>query len=595
VLSRENLRDKYEVIIGLEVHAQLKTRTKIFCSCPAEYGAEPNTNVCPVCLGLPGVLPVLNDQVVKLAIRTGLALGCSIAPRSRFARKHYFYPDLPKGYQITQYTEPLAFDGWLDVQVPGSKFQVSSSKRIRIRRCHIEEDAGKLIHAGASSLVDFNRCGVPLIEIVTDPDFRTAAEAEAYLYSLRQILQYLDVSDADMEKGHFRAELNLSVRPKGSTELFTQSEVKNLNSVRAVKGAIEYEAQRQIELHERGEPVRKETLLWDDKNEVTAPMRSKETAEDYRYFPEPDLPPLVITPDEVERIRAALPELPAQRKQRYMTQLGLSEYDASVITASPALSTYYEEILAANPKSQIPNSNQHPLDPKLAANWLTTEVVAKLHEQGVEITEFKVKSAEIAELLLLVKSDEITGKAAKEVFAEMAEKGGSPAAIVEAKGLGRIDDPELLVNNAAKVIANEYDLEGKYRAGKKNVLGALVGSAMKESRGRFLPQEVSKSLERELELTLPERMRQLGGEDLWRAWQWSAELPKKARIRAVTQEGKDIVIPIAQVRIVLRLPHCRYRIKGKGTMTVVEAKQAILKRDIVDDTVPDAVDLGDLE
>jgi aspartyl-tRNA(Asn)/glutamyl-tRNA(Gln) amidotransferase subunit B len=415
---------------------------------------------------------VLNDEAVRLAIRTGLALGCSIAGRSRFARKHYFYPDLPKGYQITQYTEPLAYDGWLDI--PG--------KRVRVRRCHIEEDAGKLIHAGASSMVDFNRCGVPLIEIVTEPDLRTAEEAEAYVNDLRQILQYLDVSDADMEKGHFRAELNISVRPKGSSELFTQTEVKNLNSVRALKGAILHEAQRQVELHEHGEPVLKQTLLWDDKTGRTAPMRSKETAEDYRYFPEPDLPPLVIHPEEVERIRGALPELPAQRKNRYVAKLGLSEYDSSVITADPAFADYYEEIL------------ERRTEPKSAANWLTTEVAGVLNEQGIGIRQFQVKPAEVAELVSMVKEGKITGKAAKEVFAEMVAKGGSPSAIVEAKGLGLVQDDSLLSRFVDEVITSEPELVAKYKAGKTTVLAALVGSVMKKSRGKFPPQKVSELL-----------------------------------------------------------------------------------------------------
>lgn len=471
-MSAASRSSRYELVIGLEVHAQLKTRTKIFCSCTVQYGGEPNTNVCPVCLGLPGVLPVLNDEVVRLAIRTGLALGCSIAPRSRFARKHYFYPDLPKGYQITQYLEPLAFDGWLDI--PG--------KRVKVRRCHIEEDAGKLVHAGASSLVDFNRCGVPLIEIVTEPDLRTGEEAEAYVNNLRQILQYLDVSDADMEKGHFRAELNLSVRPLGSHEFFTQTEVKNLNSVRALKGAIEYEAKRQIELRERGEPVKKQTLLWDEKANETAPMRSKETAEDYRYFPEPDLPPLVIRPDEVEEIRASLPELPAQRLERYVAKLGLSEYDASVITADPAYADYYEAILRVG------------AEPKPAANWLTTEVAGVLNEQGISIAQFRVAPGELSELIAMVKRSELTGKAAKEVFAEMVRSGGTPSAIARAKGLGLVQDDALLGQLVDEVVGAEPALVAKYKSGKTQVLGALVGAVMKKSHGKFLPQKVSELL-----------------------------------------------------------------------------------------------------
>jgi aspartyl-tRNA(Asn)/glutamyl-tRNA(Gln) amidotransferase subunit B len=471
-MSAANRSSRYELVIGLEVHAQLKTRSKIFCSCPVEYGGEPNTNVCPVCLGLPGVLPVLNDEVVRLAIRTGLALGCSVARRTRFARKHYFYPDLPKGYQITQYLEPLAFDGWLDI--PG--------KRVRVRRCHIEEDAGKLVHAAVSSLVDFNRCGVPLIEIVSEPDLRTAEEAEAYANNLRRILQYLDVSDADMEKGHFRAELNISVRPLGSQDFFTQTEVKNLNSVRALKGAIEYEAGRQIELHERGEPVKKQTMLWDDKTVETAPMRSKETAEDYRYFQEPDLPPLVIRPEEVEEIRASLPELPAQRLERYVTRLGLSEYDASVITADSVFADYYEGILMGG------------IDAKSAANWLTTEVARVLNEQALSIAQFRVAPGELAELIAMVKRSELTGKAAKEVFAEMVKSGGGPSAIAKAKGLGLIQDDARLGQLVDEVIATEAALVAKYKSGKTQVLGALVGAVMKKSHGKFLPQKVSELL-----------------------------------------------------------------------------------------------------
>jgi aspartyl-tRNA(Asn)/glutamyl-tRNA(Gln) amidotransferase subunit B len=477
----------YDVIIGLEVHAQLKTRTKIFCSCPAEFGEEPNTNVCPVCLGLPGVLPVLNDQTVKLAIRTGLALGCTIAPRSRFARKHYYYPDLPKGYQITQYTEPLAEGGFLDI--PG--------KRVRVRRCHVEEDAGKLIHAGESSLVDFNRCGVPLIEIVTEPDMRSGEEALASLTALRQILQYLEVSDCDMEKAHFRAELNISVRPRGSDRFQTQTEVKNLNSLRAVRDAIEFEARRQAELTDRGEAVLKQTLLWDDKKNRALPMRRKETAEDYRYFPEPDLPPLVIREDEIEQVRASLPELPAQRKQRYMTRLGLSEYDASVVTASAAFADYYDGILQG--KGDIPPRGV-PFS-KMAANWLTTEVAARLNEQRVGISEFRVPATQVAELLVMIQTGKVTGMAAKLVFAEMAEKGGDAATIVRARGLGLVDDEAQLSRIVDEVVAAETELVAKYRAGKVNVLQALVGAAMRKSRGRFPPGKVNELLTRKLTQT----------------------------------------------------------------------------------------------
>jgi aspartyl-tRNA(Asn)/glutamyl-tRNA(Gln) amidotransferase subunit B len=487
----------YEIILGFEVHAQLKTRTKIFCSCPVEFGEEPNTNVCPVCLGLPGVLPVLNDQVVKLAIRAGLALGCTIALRSRFARKHYFYPDLPKGYQITQYTEPLAENGFLRIVARSEPFVAQTKnqeprtknqeRRIRVRRCHIEEDAGKSIHAGESSLVDFNRCGVPLIEIVTEPDLRSSDEGIAYLTSLRQILRYLDVSDADMEKGHFRCEVNVSVRPRGSREFRTQSEIKNLNSLRAVRDAIEYEAKRQTELYDRGEPVLKETLLWDEKNACTAPMRGKETAEDYRYFPEPDLPPLVVTPEEIETIRASLPELPDARKRRYVTTLGLSEDEATrVVGASREDADYFEEV----------NVNMVDRDPKLVANWLTSGTTEYIEAR--QIPSSRVKATALAELLSMLKQNRITRKTAKEVFAEMAEKGGSPQAIVQAKGLALVADEAILTQMVDEVIATETALVEKYKSGKTNVLEALVGAVMRKSRGKFPPAQVRELFARKL-------------------------------------------------------------------------------------------------
>jgi aspartyl-tRNA(Asn)/glutamyl-tRNA(Gln) amidotransferase subunit B len=460
----------------MEVHAQLKTRTKIFCSCPVEYGGEPNTSVCPVCLGLPGVLPVLNDAVVRLAVRTGLALGCSIAERSRFARKHYFYPDLPKGYQITQYTEPLAFDGFLDI--PG--------RHVRVRRVHVEEDAGKLVHTGASSLVDFNRCGVPLAEIVTEPDLRSAREAADYLNSLRQILQYLNVSSADMEKGHFRCELNISVRPKGTVKLQTQTEVKNLNSIRAVCGAIEYEAMRQADCNDRGEPVLKQTLLWDDVKQEARPMRSKETSEDYRYFPEPDLPALVISRDEIERTRAQLPELPMQRRERYKSLFGLSDYDAGLLVSDRALANYYEAVLKDCP------------EPKLAANWLTTEVMARLNEQQLTIAAFKVTPGGLAELLNMVRGGKVTGKAAKEVFAEMAVSGAPAENVASARGLGLVQDDALLARTVDEVLQAETALVEKYRSGKANVLEALVGQVMKRCRGTFPPDKVREALKSRL-------------------------------------------------------------------------------------------------
>jgi aspartyl-tRNA(Asn)/glutamyl-tRNA(Gln) amidotransferase subunit B len=467
---------RFEPVIGIEVHAQLKTDSKLFCSCPAEYGAKPNSNVCPVCLGLPGILPVLNNRAVEMAIKLGLALNCKITERSRFARKHYFYPDLPKGYQITQYQEPLARNGYIEI----------GGKRIRINRLILEEDAGKSIHCGNETLVDFNRCGIPLIEIVSEPEITSPEMAVEYLSHLRQILQYLEVSDADMEKGHFRCEPNISVRVPGE-KFGTRTELKNLNSLRNVRDALEYEIKRQSETLNAGGKVVQETLYWDEKERVTGAIRGKEESEDYRYFPEPDLPPLVITQEEIERIGKKLPILPEKRREYFIKELGLPESDAKILVSDKTIADYYEEIL------------KYCAEPKLVANWIITEIGAVLNEKKISINELGIPPQSIAKLLLMTKQGEITGKVAKEVFAEMVETQTEPDIIVAKKGVGQIDDEELLNSIVEEVINSNPEVVEKYKKGKTTVIGFLVGEVMRRTKGKFLPQKVNEALSKKLQ------------------------------------------------------------------------------------------------
>jgi aspartyl-tRNA(Asn)/glutamyl-tRNA(Gln) amidotransferase subunit B len=462
---------RYEAVVGLEVHVQLATATKIFCGCPTSFGAPANTNVCPVCLGLPGALPVLNRAAVELALKGALALNCRIRPQSRFARKNYFYPDLPKGYQISQFDEPFAEFGYVDIAVDGVP------KRIGVTRVHMEDDAGKSIHDGFPdssrySYVDLNRSGTPLIEIVSEPDMRSSDEAYAYLTEVKQALQFIEVSSCDMEKGHLRCDANVSVRLRGEEKLGTKAEVKNLNSFRFLKLALDYEIARQVALIESGGRVLQETRLYDPERGETAGMRSKEHAHDYRYFPEPDLVPLRIGEPWLSRAKAAMPELPARKRARFLEEYGLSPYDADVLTASRATSEYYETVARVSG------------NPKTAANWVMGDLAAMLKAEGKEIAESPVGAQHLGELVRLIAAGELSGKLAKEVFPKMFSTGDAPGAIIQREGLRQISDSDALEGIIAAVIAGNPKQVEQYRGGKTTVINFLVGQAMKATRGQ---------------------------------------------------------------------------------------------------------------
>ncbi len=466
----------FEAVIGLEVHAQLRTASKIFCPCSTRFGAEPNTQTCPVCAGFPGVLPVLNEKVVEFALRAGLATHCTIRPRSRFARKNYFYPDLPKGYQISQFDEPLCEAGWLQIDGDG--------RRIRIHRIHLEEDAGKTLHDQdpGSSLVDLNRTGTPLIEIVSEPELRTPAEAHAYLTKLRQILVYLEICDGNMEEGSLRCDANVSVRPQGRSTLGVKVEIKNLNSFRGVEGALHFEIARHTALLEQGGRVVQETRLWDAEKQETRVLRSKEEAHDYRYFPEPDLLPLVVGAAWLETVRQALPELPDAKQERFERQYGLGRYDALVLTSTRTLADYYETAVAGGG------------DSKKVANWVQTELLGLLRARGLELESSPVQATSLGELVRLVDSGSLSGKMAKEVFADMAESGEAPAVIVARRGMQQIGDTATLQGLVDVALAAHPAEVAKYRAGKTKLLGYFVGEIMKASRGQAHPGTLEKLL-----------------------------------------------------------------------------------------------------
>ena len=462
---------RYEPVIGLEVHVQLATATKIFCGCPTSFGAPPNTNVCPVCLGMPGALPVLSREAVDLAIRASLALNCTVRKSSRFARKNYFYPDLPKGYQISMYDEPLAERGWVDIVVGGA------ARRIGITRVHMEDDAGKSIHDGFRdsdrySYVDLNRSGTPLIEIVSEPDMRSSEEAYAYLTEIKQTLQFVEVSTCDMEKGHLRCDANVSVRLKGVEPFGTRAEIKNVNSFRFLKQAVDYEIARQVALIDSGGRVTQETRLYDPETGETAGMRSKEHAHDYRYFPEPDLVPLNVSEAWLAEIAATVPELPARKRARFIREHGLSEYDAEVLTATRAMAEYYETAATVSG------------EPKTAANWVMGDLMALLKAEGKEISDSPVSARRLGELVGLIAKGEISGKMAKEIFARMFASGEAPGAIIEREGLKQIGDAGALEKIADEVIANSPKQVEQYKSGKTTVLNYLVGQAMKATRGQ---------------------------------------------------------------------------------------------------------------
>ncbi|HET7259020.1 MAG TPA: Asp-tRNA(Asn)/Glu-tRNA(Gln) amidotransferase subunit GatB [Candidatus Acidoferrum sp.] len=469
---------KYESVIGLEVHVQLLTKSKIFCGCSTRFGDPPNTNVCPVCLGLPGTLPVLNKRAVELAMRAALALNCTVHEHSRFARKNYFYPDLPKGYQISQYELPLATGGSLEIECGGAL------KRIGITRLHLEEDAAKNLHEGfaesaTKAYIDFNRCGTPLSEIVSEPDLRTSEEAYAYLTTLRQIMLYTGVSDCNMEEGSLRCDANVSVRLRGSKEFGTKVEVKNLNSFRFLQKALEFEIERHIAALESGGRIFQETRLWNQVESCTVSMRSKEKAHDYRYFPEPDLLPVHVSSAWRDEVLHSLPELPAARRARYISAYGLSAYDAGVLTASQSLSGYFESVVKSGASA------------KTASNWIQTELLRRLNDSGKEIETSPVSPVALAELLKFVESGKLTAAVAKKVFATMFDTGRAPAEIVAAENLGAQVEDSAIEQAARDVIAKNPDNVAKFKSGNEGVFKFFVGQVMRATKGQANPQAVN--------------------------------------------------------------------------------------------------------
>jgi len=480
-------KSQYEPVIGLEVHAQLLTASKAFCSCTTKFGNEPNSNVCPICLGMPGVLPVLNKQVVEFALRMGLATHCTIAPRSVFARKNYFYPDLPKGYQISQYEEPICTDGYIEIDLDDG-----TRKKIGLTRIHMEEDAGKSIHdIDVDTLVDINRCGVPLIEIVTKPDICSPREAYLCLYKIRQIVTYLGICDGIMEEGSLRCDANVSVRKRGEERLGTKTEVKNMNSFRHVERALEFEIRRQIQILEEGGTIEQETLLWDASLGVVHPMRSKEEAHDYRYFPEPDLVPVVVDERWIADVQKSLPEHPTARRDRFIADYGLPKYDADILTSEKSYADYFEEAL------QHLDGKSHN-NAKSVSNWVMTEVLRVINEQKISIAEFQIPPVNLARLINLINDGTISGKMAKEVWEEMLTSREDPKAIVEKKGLVQISDVSAIEQVVDSILAKNRPQVEKYRAGNQKVLGFFVGEVMKATKGKANPAIVNEVLKRKL-------------------------------------------------------------------------------------------------
>ncbi|HEY8206731.1 MAG TPA: Asp-tRNA(Asn)/Glu-tRNA(Gln) amidotransferase subunit GatB [Myxococcaceae bacterium] len=473
----------FQPVIGLEVHAQLLTQSKIFCGCSTAFGAPPNHHTCPVCLGMPGVLPVLNEKVVEMAVRVGLALGCHVRPVSLFARKNYFYPDLPKGYQISQYDQPICGEGQLRIESPDG-----TERTVRIRRAHLEEDAGKSVHdpGGGESLVDLNRAGVPLLEIVSEPDLRSAEEAAEYLKTLRDVLVYLGVNDGNLEEGSFRCDANVSVMRKGASELGTRAELKNINSFRFVQKAIEFEIGRQVDLIEAGGKVVQETRLYDPQRDETRSMRSKEEAHDYRYFPEPDLPPVRVSEALLEKVRSSLPELPRARMQRFQQRHGLSAADARTLCADRALADFFE--------AAVPGVK----DPKKLANWMVGDLLRQLNESGAALAQLRFSPAHFAALVSAVEQGTISSTAGKDVLGEMFRSGKEPQAIIAEKGLAQVSDAGAMEQVLDEILAKNAGEVEKYKAGKKQVLGFLMGQAMKAMKGKGNPQLLNELLRKKL-------------------------------------------------------------------------------------------------
>jgi aspartyl-tRNA(Asn)/glutamyl-tRNA(Gln) amidotransferase subunit B len=468
----------FEAVIGLEVHVQLGTDSKIFCSCSTKFGSQSNSNVCPVCLGMPGVLPVLNKKVVEYTTKAGLALNCRINKKNIFARKNYFYPDLPKGYQISQYELPICEHGYIDINIDGKV------KRIGITRIHMEEDAGKSIHGenlgdSSSSFIDLNRTGVPLMEIVSEPDMRSGEEAKEYLQKLKSILEYIEVSDCNMEEGSLRCDANISVRPVGQKEFGTKTEIKNMNSFKNVQKAIEYEIKRQIKVIKEGGKIVQETRLWDPDKNVTISMRSKEEAHDYRYFPDPDLVPLVLDDEFIENIRKTLPVLPDELKEKFIKEYGLPEYDASVLTSVKSYATYFEETV------NLVNS------PKKVSNWIMSELLRVVNDKGCDIFDAGITPEYLAEIVKLIDDGKISGKIAKDVFEEVIETGKNPSVIIEEKGLVQISDDSKLESIICKIIENSPKEAERFRNGEQKLMGFFVGQVMKETKGKANPKLVN--------------------------------------------------------------------------------------------------------
>jgi aspartyl-tRNA(Asn)/glutamyl-tRNA(Gln) amidotransferase subunit B len=486
-------KTQYEAIIGLETHCQLSTETKIFSNSSTAFGAPPNTHVDPICMGMPGVLPVLNQKVLEYAVKAGLALNCQIAPYSKFDRKQYFYPDLPKNYQISQYDLPIAEHGWLEIELVDKQGN-ATRKRIGITRLHMEEDAGKLVHAGSDrlsgstySLVDYNRAGVPLIEIVSEPDIRSGQEAAEYAQELRRIVRYLGVSDGNMQEGSLRCDVNISVRPVGQEKFGTKVEIKNMNSFSAIQKAIEFEIERQIAAIEAGEKIYQETRLWEEGAQRTVSMRLKEGSSDYRYFPEPDLGPIEVSPEQLSQWQGELPELPAQKRHRYEESLGLSAYDARVLTDDRAIAEYFETAVATG------------ASPKLAANWITQDISAYLNNEKLTIDAIALTPESLAELVSLIEAGTISNKIGKDLLPELLKDGGSPKELVEKRGLVQISDTGVIEAAIDAVLAANPDELEKYRGGKTKLLGFFVGKVMKETGGRADPKLTNQLLKAKLD------------------------------------------------------------------------------------------------